>query len=103
MRETCSFSSRSLPGCDCNCDDHCTARRRKNQTNVWLLLDCHFYVRVGPAALEAAAAFTRLIIGLNPQHVLAWRAEGRSRGNGFALLGHRDPRLVESDGAGATE
>ena len=49
----------------------CIARPRGSRR----LLDRHLHVGVGPAALEAAAAFARVVVGLRAQHVLARRAE----------------------------
>src|SRR3954454_18142134 len=58
-----------------------------------LRLDGHFHVSIGPAALETAAALTRLIIGLHAQRVVPRRIEGRRWGDILALLLHGNARL----------
>src|SRR5688500_6542945 len=40
----------------------------------------HLHMRVGPAALEAAATIARAIVGLDANDVLARRGENRGRG-----------------------
>src|SRR5438034_19198 len=58
-------------------------------------LDGHFHIGVGPAALKAAAALARFIVGLHPQQIVARRVERRRRADHFALLRGRKPRLLE--------
>src|SRR5207245_5070478 len=52
----------------------------------------HPDVRVGPAALKAAASFTRHVVCLRAKNVLA-RCGERGRGRGLALRGFVDRRL----------
>src|SRR5579862_5220462 len=62
-----------------------TAPRRSRLCAVLVILfDRHFYLRIRPAALEAAAAFARPIIGNHTQYVLSRLAE-RRRGGRLAV------------------
>src|SRR5476649_918473 len=65
--------------------------------------DGHFYVGVGPAALEATTALTRFVVRLHAQHIVARRGKSRVGGNHIALLHHRHARLVEGHLPGTAE
>src|SRR3954464_2587141 len=55
----------------------------------------HFDVGIGPAALKAGAAFSRLVVGLDAKRVIAGRVEGRVGGNPLVLRAGGNARLVE--------
>src|SRR3954464_15639450 len=57
--------------------------------------DGHFDVGIGPAALKPGPAFSRLVIGLDAQQVVAGRVERRVRRDPLALRGGGNARLVE--------
>src|ERR1044072_7611814 len=67
------------------------------------LLDRHFHVGVGPAALKPSTALARFIVGLHAQQIVAGGGKRRIRADHVALLRHREPRLLERHLPGPAE
>src|SRR5258706_8405795 len=63
------------------------------------LLHADLHVRIRPTALEPDAALTRGIVRLNPDDVLARRAEARRRGHLAVFAADRRARVLESSRA----
>src|SRR6185295_1486018 len=62
--------------------------------------DGHFHVGIGPAALKAGAALSRLVIGLHPKEIVPGGIEFRANTHHFALVVDRDAPFVEGHLAG---
>src|SRR5256885_12468645 len=63
----------------------------------------HLDVGVGPTALETEAAFSRFVVGLHAQQVLAGRVERGGGADHRALLIDGNARLVEGHVSGTAE